>query len=349
MEPRMVSNIQADNLTLKAGNYIFPVTVTDKHHPNNSYVVSCYNLYVSYALYEAAQLSLWIKIPISVFIRLIAILLPKNDLDKAVIVNNFMLSTNLYPKNWNGDDIEEITIFLKQQYPAHAILFRSLNLYSNKDLMDKFVASGWDFLASRQVYLYDCREGKDLTFLNCNNFKNDRRTLENSSYQIDYNQNFSPDDYDRMVYLYNALYIEKYSPLNPQFTADWLHAGKAEGWLDFVVLRNDKGTIDAVAGWFGIDDIISAPIFGYDTSLPQKTGLYRMLTHLTIRKSLSQKKLLNFSSGAAHFKRLRGGRPEIEYSAVFINHLPFARRLPWLVLKYLTLTLGISVMKRMKL
>jgi hypothetical protein len=35
---------------------------------------------------------------------------------------------------------------------------------------------------------------------------------------------------------------------------------------------------------------------------------------------------LNLSAGAPEFKRLRGGRAEIEYSAVYSRHLPRSRR-----------------------
>jgi hypothetical protein len=36
---------------------------------------------------------------------------------------------------------------------------------------------------------------------------------------------------------------------------------------------------------------------------------------------------LNGSAGAAHFKRVRGARPEIEVSGFAIDHLPWPRRI----------------------
>lgn len=79
--------------------------------------------------------------------------------------------------------------------------------------------------------------------------------------------------------------------------------------------------------------LITAPIVGYDTRLPGKEGLYRMLTALCIEEAARRRWVLNFSSGASHFKRLRGGAPEIEYSMVYVRHLPAARRAAWRALQ----------------
>jgi hypothetical protein len=58
---------------------------------------------------------------------------------------------------------------------------------------------------------------------------------------------------------------------------------------------------------------------------------------------------LNLSAGAAHFKRLRGGVPAIEYSAVFSHHLPQSTRRALGALRMLTTKLGVPIMKRFEL
>jgi len=58
--------------------------------------------------------------------------------------------------------------------------------------------------------------------------------------------------------------------------------------------------------------------------------------------------LLNESSGAAQFKRNRGGFAAIEYSAVYDQHLPWYRRLCWTVLAVLLVAIGIPLMQKYK-
>jgi len=68
-----------------------------------------------------------------------------------------------------------------------------------------------------------------------------------------------------------------------------------------------------------------------------------------LNTTLERNAVLNLSAGAAHFKRLRGGEPTIEYSAVLSRHLPVATRRTLRALGVLTTRLGIPIMKRFKL
>jgi hypothetical protein len=58
---------------------------------------------------------------------------------------------------------------------------------------------------------------------------------------------------------------------------------------------------------------------------------------------------VNLSAGAASFKRLRGGRPVIEYSAVYDRHLAPGRRFAVRTLARIVNGLGIPMMRRLRL
>ena len=58
---------------------------------------------------------------------------------------------------------------------------------------------------------------------------------------------------------------------------------------------------------------------------------------------------LNLSAGAAHFKRLRGGVPAIEMSAVYCRHLPKTTQRAIAVLRTLTTRIGVPIMQRFQL
>ena len=52
--------------------------------------------------------------------------LRRTNINKVIVVNNWMLSTNLY-HSINEQQIEQITKVLVEKFPEHTILFRSLN------------------------------------------------------------------------------------------------------------------------------------------------------------------------------------------------------------------------------
>jgi hypothetical protein len=177
----------------------------------------------------------------------------------------------------------------------------------------------------------------------------DFRFLQKMPFELVDGRDFSEADFARAEKIYSMLYIEKYCEHNPQYTSVWLMSGQRSGWLRLKGLRNQQGILEGVVGWIENEAIITAPIVGYNTELDSRLGLYRLLTQLCFQEAIKQKKLLNFSSGAASFKRLRGGEAEIEYSLVYIAHLNFFRRTSWKTIAYLSNKIAVPLMKKWKL
>lgn len=148
--------------------------------------------------------------------------------------------------------------------------------------------------------------------------------------------------------LYKLLYLEKYSYHNPQFTERFIAAAMASGTLRLYGLRKE-GRLNAVMGYFCRNGIMTTPLFGYDTAVPQSVGLYRMLSACLIGQARENGHLLHESAGAAQFKRNRGAVADFEYSAVYERHLPWGRRWCWLLLDRLLNRAGVPLMRRMKL
>src|SRR5262249_40562731 len=91
-------------------------------------------------------------------------------------------------------------------------------------------------------------------------------------------------------------------------------------------LRDADGQLAAVVGCFIRGDILTTPIVGYDTSRPASDGLCRLASVLLAQMTQERGLRLNGSAGAASFKRNRGPRAVIEYSAYFVDHLSSFRR-----------------------
>lgn len=348
---RLVGNVTTRLALLDTGTQQFPVSITDGGEPEgNCYVVSPRTAYSGYAREEIKRLGKpWLTWPLTLLTLGVDRLLRLAKVDRLAQVNNWLLSTNLYPAGWDLDELPAITALLKAEFPDSGFGFRSLNDASNRALRERLEGLGYLSIPSRQVYLFDGRAGGEAAFLKHHNTRLDATLLRRSPYEVVNGAALSEADFQRIEHLYNLLYLDKYCRLNPHYRAAWLQRGQEQGWLDIRALRGPDGRIDGALGWFANATLISAPIVGYDTALPQRAGLYRQLTRLCLQEAVERRVVLNFSSGAAGFKRLRGGQAEIEYSLIHVAHLPWHRRLVWTLLSRLLHGIAVPMMKKLKL
>ena len=350
---RSVRNVASQLNVLDIGHHAFPVSVNggDELAENgNSYVVSPFSAYSGYAKFEIDRLKpSWLTWPLRQLVTSMGQWLQAARIDCVVHLNNWLLSTNVYPVGWSGNELGQVTEMLVEKFPDHALCWRSLNRFSNAVLIDRMASLGYLLVPSRQVWLFDGRRGYQSAYLRRHNTHLDATLHRRMPYDLVPAENLDDADFERLEHLYNLLYLDKYCELNPQFTATWLRSVQRDGWLQLHALRDKSGRIDGVLGWVGNDQVLTAPIVGYDTALPRRLGLYRLITQLCLQEAAKRKTLLNFSSGAAHFKRLRGGRPEIEYSLVYVRHLSANRRRTWAMLGGTLRSLGVPLMRHLKL
>ncbi|MGZ0167297.1 MAG: GNAT family N-acetyltransferase [Planctomycetales bacterium] len=342
----LVDNVVTDGRLIRVGTHFLPVTVND-NELDNSWVCSPYNAAVTYPLEELRHIHSAVgRGALSGMIRSLGPLMRAGSLNKSVCVNNWMLSTNLYP-DLADDALQQLTTAIRERFPKHAILFRSLNAVTNGPTMTCLRNGGYLLAPSRQVYLFD---GQRPTFLKRSNSQRDLKLLshKNPFREVRHDEvRFS--SLARIRELYDLLYLHKYSFHNPQFTERLIRTWHESGMMTFFGLANDTGQLNAIVGTFAMNGVVTAPLVGYDTSLPQKLGLYRMLMAHVLQKAAADLLLLNLSAGAASFKRLRGGQAELEYSAVYCQHLPRRQRLAWTALVTLLNQVGGRVLQRYRL
>lgn len=366
----LIGNVHTRLSTIAIGDQTLPMSINDDYVAGNCYVVSPRNALVDYAEFELQQLlrtrcgpatrRLLHGLP-KLLLQPAAWWLDHGRADRCVWLNNWLLSTQVYPPAWDDAPprqlLAELTARLTRDYPDHALGWRSLNPVTNAALIRCLTELGYIAVPSRQVYLYD---GRQPGYLRRHNNRLDAALLRHHlarDYRVIAPDELHVSDYDRLQHLYKLLYLDKYCPLNPQFSADWLYQGVQQGWLSLLALRRNASPLhadhaerlDGVIAWFASERVITAPIVGYDTQLPAKTGLYRMLTQLCLQLAAQQGKVLNFSSGAAHFKRLRGGEPAIEVSMVYLHHLPAHRQRVWRSVQTLLTRLAVPMLQRMEL
>jgi hypothetical protein len=327
-------------MAAKVGEKILPLTVTD-FHPQNTYTVSPYSHYVSYGgLEEVKHLNNPLaETAVKAIMQPVGWYLRYAELDKVVFVNNYVLSTNLYPQV-DAEHIAALSPALLRWFPDRVIVFRSVDEKKNPHVAQTLRGLGYDLVLSRQVWYMD-----PVAALQTRQCKEDTRVLKKTGYEIVNGAEFSDDELQRAVELYNLLYLQKYSYYNPQFTFEFLKLARDHGALHLYGLKKD-GRLNGVMGFFVRNGAMTQPLFGYDTSLPQEEGLYRLLTLATLQEGVKRGLLVHASGGVGKFKKVRGGESVTEYNAVYARHLPLRRQLPWKLIGKIS-DIAIPYFKRM--
>ncbi len=326
---------------------VLPLSLNRREYAN-SYVCSPYTHYITYAKEELTLVQpAWLRRLFATIFTLLGLLGKACRMNHVVCVNNWLLSTNLYPP-LSTQQVADMLTFLKERFPHHTIVFRSLNNHTTSMIMADLKRLGCTLLGSRQVYLLRPADPHALTSKARWLLKRDFVLLAHYSYTKSTNEELTEDDIARIVELYNVLYLDKYSRSNPMFNEHFIKLALHEKILQLVALKKD-GRIDAVLGYFYRNGVMTTPLFGYDTALPQELGLYRMLSVVLFNIAKERGLLLHESSGAAQFKRNRGAYSGIEYSAIYAQHLPLYRRFYWKLLAFLLDSIGIPYMQQHKL
>ncbi len=322
---RYVANVTAPMACLAWSGKVLPLSFGQRPSPEESFVSSPFSQYIHYAEEELRLVPGWARGPLKLLIRLLGWWFRTSHLNRVVMVNNWLLTTNLY-QDWNDPEIPSMLV---QAFPDRAILFRTVNPKLDAALLQSLVENGYRRLVSRQVYLRDSSVAPN------RQLRNDLKVYRRSSYELV--QQLSEAELTRAAELYESLYIRKYSVFNPRFRVAFLRLLQQSEAMQFRGFRSPEGRLDAFLVFnvrqrsFG--PVMSQPLFGYDTSLPKELSLYRLLSTQTYLEGLAHGRLVHLSAGVGEFKRNRGATPILEYNCVHHAHLPLRRRLPWRLLE----------------
>ena len=322
-----------------------PVTINSDER-DNSWVCSPYTAYCRYTVEELQRFGgRVLTAPLTALCHGLGAYLRRARIDQAVAINNWVLSTNLYPR-LDPFALREWIEEAKQRWPNHAIWFRSLNPRYTGEWLKALRATGCRLIPSRQVYLYDrirpdASEPKNLVL--------DLRLTGSTPLVACDAATWSSLDFERAADLYAQLYLQKYSRLNPEYSARFLAAWHENGLLELTGYRDDRGVLQAIVGLFVVEQTITAPIVGYELGELQRWSLYRLLMATVYHAAARTGHRVNLSAGAAEFKRLRGGVGTMEYSAVYAGHLPKGRQRALDVLTTLATRIGAPIMRHFEL
>jgi len=242
--------------------------------------------------------------------------------DALVFANHLLFSTSLYG-DWSGADLEPALAALREAFPKRAIVWRSLNLEEHGPLVQRMEKLGGRRLLSRIVWrIHDA--AKD--WAPRRDVRDDRKLAAAQGLNVEAVRALSDADMARVLALYDDIYRGKYSLTNPAYSEALLRAAIESSVLTLRLIRNQDGAIEGFTTEQRYQGALINPMLGYDRALPQSRGLYRIAMSASGERALAEGLLLNYSAGAASFKRNRGARPTLEFSMIFDDHLPAWRR-----------------------
>lgn len=344
-----IRNVKSESGMLAIDKRLYPIVVGNREKiSHRSYVASLYSQYVSYGKRE---IELEFRQPILRFLgksllATIAKTFSFSNLDEVVFVNNWLLSTNLYPKEIPLSDLRLLTSFLSEKFPGKAICFRSLNPFLNHELIEDLQSLGFAKVFSRKVFLASTEGPR--AYRKKRNFGHDLRLWKKSKDRLKWTKLSLPtqDELSRIQELYQELYLGKYARLNPDFSLEFFNHLIAHAVLTVYALK-EGGEIIAVLGYFLFDGVQTASVIGYDSSLPQKKGLYRLISLKIVELAEENEAVIHASSGVSAFKASRGLDAYWEYNLIDWSGVKKKERLSWKALKVLANDITIPLIKKM--
>jgi hypothetical protein len=265
------------------------------------------------------------------------------DLD-AIYINNLLVSTNLYEKDFyqeiEKETFEEVVCY-KKPLVVRNILQKNLSVFENMGFVRIIsrhvnILENYNTLTKKQKKQinYDGNKLKEL-------IKNGLVIKGyNSTPNLQHEQitNIESVPFSKLRNLYKQLYHDKYSKFNPDFTEDWIKLFVSSNNTGLIWIESNNIPI-GVVGYYYTRDVLTTPLFGYDTSFSfdKKYSLYRALSYLVHIEAKRLDKIEHRSGGCKDFKKQRGTVGENEYILVKYNHLNYFKRISWIYLHFLTI------------
>lgn len=256
---------------------------------------------------------------------LLSFLRAVSRLDDAVLVNNWLLTTNLHP-SLSAGEIQRVTAFLTRHFPEKAIVYCGVNTREHRDVLTECRSCGFLPLVCRQIL-----------FLNKEQYASKRqyrRDLKWWAQQAKYrwvleDRELSDPTAMRIHELFHGLYLHRHSPFNPGYTLDFFRMAAQTGFWETWTLQDARNQIHSTTSIRRAGNTMTNPCNGYDLSASKEEGLYTAIRLKTIRQAEQDGCELHMSSASLEHKRLRGGEPYLEYFLACYQHLPLGARLFW--------------------
>lgn len=337
-----IENISAEINLLKVDNHLFPLLIASKNY-QDSYVCSPYGHYIALAL-ESLHLinSKWLQSLTQKGLETLGKIVQTTNINSTVYINHSLLSTDLHPNCLSPCKIKAVISFLKNKFPKHALIFRSINKNTCPHLHAELKSRGFKFIASRQIHT---TRVKNPDLFKTRIIKSDLKLWNEKKHEVIFQNDFTEDDEQQILKLCHSLSIDHHSVWNPKASLHFLRLLKKDPLFQMKALKLN-GKIEGVAGYHVKDEVLLCSIFGYDKLHPNRTHIYRLLSTMLLLEAADHAEIFHQSAGASFYKGIRRANSSQEYQAVYTKHLPFKQRLGWTILQKAINTFAVPFMKK---
>ena len=287
------------------GNSQIPVSVTfPSREKNTSYLFSPRSAWFDYLAHECRDQPV-----ITFLINTLGKLSFFLGIDKTVFVGNYPISTSIWSIE-QENELLRIVNEMRQLYPSYYIGIRNLLPHRHPALIAQLKSLGYYGIPSRVIYEFDLRgEVPQIP----SHLKRDIALLKKRNLEVEIKARLDRDSLMRIQDLYQKIYLDKHSLLNPQYTQKFFDDIVNRGTMSCLLIRNPSGQICSFALLQATNQMLTVPALGYDQSM-DLDGSYRVLFAAIYSHAKNKRALLNYSSGAGDFKRKRGGTAHLEYT-----------------------------------
>lgn len=319
-----IGNADKELQVLKVNGHIVPLTVSNAVD-GGATISSPFSHYLCMLPEELGDMPLLLKMAFIVLFHALRPVFTILEFNKVVMVNNWLFSTTFYP-DLTAEDIREVNDFLVRKFPRHAIVWTTVY---EEDIQGATIKDiGGILVFHRTIHIWNpFQPGFRLS----SDFKKDCKMLDKMDYALIDGSQLDATDVKRMHELYHKLYIEKHSLYNAHYTEKYFQDLITSGELEIRALKKN-GRVD---GFFVAhsNNYFITGFIGYDLTIPQTVGLYRILVASFLLLSKERGLIANVSAGVGRFKKNRGCYVEMEYIGVYIKHLRWWRGIPWKILE----------------
>ena len=226
----------------------------------------------------------------------------------AVQVGSWPFSTSLR-ETLSDSDLIAVLDSVIEQYPERPIALRHMFEDSPPALLATLAQRGFQGLPARVVYTLDTSQAIKPK---ASHLKRDLALLARSDLTVVADADFTAQDLERALRLYQIIYRHRHSLRNPDYSIEFLQWARCRGLIELLGLRSSTGQICAFAARHNQGSTTSVPMLGYDLEADRRDGLYRQLVAVLVREAGVRQQKFDFSSGAGDFKRKRGFEPRLE-------------------------------------
>lgn len=335
-----IGNTKHDVMLAVIGNEVLPLVI---NHGNSShcYSTSPYVNYIGYAKDFILSIKYrWLRWLLLAFISLISCTVRQNYLDKVVYINHWIVATG--PQLYLPiDKIDALLCVLKEKFSGYAFVFKNvrkkelLNFVSHRRCEHKL-----NYIFNRNIYLWSSyiKNTREMR----KNFKKDRKILNKNIGLFELLTEIEPKIATRLCELYKKLYVEKYSIFNNNYTPFWFAKILKNPLMKIYVVRQNNEIVYFATYFICNNELISC-VVGHEPTISKQHGLYRLGMSFLMSIAEDLNITLNLSSGSGQFKLNRGCTSIAEYELLCFDHLPFYKRISWLIISKVYNTLGLKI------